>query len=70
MLKVKCRDFFSQWLIKTQVKNTIEDGDQILKRKFVNFKYKFFEEKNQNFHYAESFINPHLLSFFQPPELI
>ena len=25
---------------------------------------KFFEEKNQNFHYAESFINPHLLSFF------
>lgn len=31
---------------------------------------KFFEEKNQNFHYAESFINPHLLSFFQPPELV
>lgn len=46
MLKVKCRDFFSQWLIKMQVKNTIEDGDQILKRKFVNFKYKFLEEKN------------------------
>ena len=28
------------------------------------------QEKNHNFHYTESFINPHLLSFFQPPELV
>lgn len=47
----------------------IQDLPKTFELKYI-FPKKIFEKKTQNFHYSEKYINPHSLSFFQPPEII
>ena len=42
----------------------IQDLPKSFELNLVKLKSFFLKKKNQNFHYSESFINPHLLSFF------